>query len=134
MKLEHRLKKTTDQVFDNLTEPQKFVAAHPVITKMEVIGKDKYLVSETLRLGFVPCAFKYVATVIGDYERKKVVMYATVMKINRIEMVFNLEEQGTGCVVREEISVRSPLPIKSLMEKIFEKHHTQLFKNIDNAK
>lgn len=133
MRLHHQLNKTAEQVFDTLTNAQKFVAAHPVITKMQVIGKDKYLVWETLQLGFIPCPCKYAATVVGDSETQKVVMRAKVMKINRIEINLSVEANGTGCVVREEITFRSPLPIKRSMEKIFRKHHTQLFKNIDSA-
>lgn len=54
------------------------------------------------------------------------------MKVTKIEMEFVLETQNDITIVNETITFKSPLPIKFLMQAIFKKQHTQLFKNIEN--
>ena len=57
MKLSFRIHKKSDLVFDYLTDMQKFVSVHPVISKIDNTGQESYLVHETLKFGFIPFSF-----------------------------------------------------------------------------
>ena len=131
MKLSFRLTKTADFVFDYLTDMQKFVSVHPVISQIDHIANNSYLVHETLKLGFVPFSFTYPVVIEKNDIDNVVKMRATVMKLTEIEMEFVLKTDGDFTVVEEEIQFKSILPVKSIMKSIFRKQHTQLFKNIE---
>lgn len=46
-------------------------------------------------------------------------------------MKFALKANNDFTIIEEEIKFKSLLPIKFIMESIFKKQHTQLFKNIE---
>lgn len=131
MKLTFKIHKNIDLVFDHLTDMQKFVSVHPVISKIESISDKSYLVHETLKFGFIPFSFTYPVTVENSISDKIVVIRATVFKLTKIEMKFVLKTDNDFTIIDEEIMFKSPLPIKSVMESVFKKHHEQLFKNIE---
>lgn len=132
MELLFKLKKTPDLIFDYLTDMQKFISVHPIIYNIKNTGNDSYLVYETLKVGFVPFSFTYPVTVKKNSVDKVVVMTATVMKFTKIEMKFVLKIENDYTIVEESIHFKSPLPIKFIMQHIFRKQHSQLFKNIDD--
>jgi carbon monoxide dehydrogenase subunit G len=134
MKLTHKINKPACLVFDYLSNMQKFVTVHPVITKIDDKGKGNYLVHETLGLGFIPISFTYPVTVEGKQQEKIVNIYATVMRFTKIEMLFVIKSEKDFTLVEESINFKSILPIKSIMQGVFKKQHTQLFKNIDMLK
>ncbi len=131
MELSFRLNKPSDLIFDYLTDMQKFVSVHPVISKIDKTGNDSYLVYETLKLGFIPFSFTYPVTIEQNPLDKTVIIRATVMKLTKIEINFILKTDNDFTVVEETIQFKSPLPIKFVMQRIFRKQHTQLFKNIE---
>jgi hypothetical protein len=106
---------------------------HPVINKVNYLGKDKYLIFETLKFGFIHISFTYPAVIESDYESKQVVMKAVVMKVAFIEMVFAINETNGYSMVEEDIKFKSTLPIKPILRQIFIKQHRQLFKNIEKV-
>lgn len=132
MELSYQIKKSPDFVFDYLTDMQKFVSVHPVITKIDPLGNNKYLVHETLKMGFIPVSFTYFVTIEADKHSKTVIIRATVMKFTKIEMNFKLKTDENFCLVEETILFKSPLPIKGMMQNIFRKQHELLFRNIGN--
>lgn len=134
MKLSFRLTKSPDYIFDYLTDMQKFVSVHPVITQIDNTGNDNYLVHETLKLGFIPFSFTYPVTIESKPFDKTVIIRATVMKLTKIEMTFVLKDDNDFTVVQENILFKSPLPIKSIMQSVFKTQHEQLFKNIEALK
>lgn len=131
MELSFRIKKTPDFIFDYLTDMQKFVSIHPVITKIEKRVDESYLVYETLKLGFIPFSFTYPVKIEKDINTKLVVMRATVFRLTKIEMTFKLKEDGDHTIIEDTIVFRSPLPVKSIMQKIFRNQHGQLFRNME---
>ena len=133
MTTKYKIKKTTGFIFDYLTNMSKFIAAHPVIYKMEYLGENKYKVFEALKLGFIPYSFTYSATIEIFYESKQVVMTAVFMKVNTIEMVFDIKEVEDFAIIKEVITFKTKLPIKSILGQVFKKQHAQLFKNIENS-
>ena len=131
MKLSFKIHKNIDLVFDYLTDMQKFVSVHPVISKIENTSDKSYLVHETLKFGFIPFSFTYPVTIENSISDKIVVIRATVFKLTKIEMKFVLKVDNGHTIIEEEIRFKSPLPIKFIMESIFRKQHNQLFKNIE---
>jgi carbon monoxide dehydrogenase subunit G len=131
MKLSIRSGKEVEVIFDYLTDMQKFVSVHPVIFQMDKMGKESYLVHETLKFGLVSFSFSYPVVIEKNDQNKTVIMKATVFKFTSIEMKFVLKVAGDSTLIEEEIQFTSPLPVKFLMERIFRNQHQKLFKNIE---
>ncbi|MCC7379917.1 MAG: SRPBCC family protein [Chitinophagaceae bacterium] len=133
MTLNYTINKPAHIVFNYLADMQKFASVHPVITRIDNIEDNLYLVFETMRFGFIPFSFTYPVIVNSNSKACNVCIKATVMKITSIEMMFSITTANGGTIVHEEINFTSLLPIKSLMQKIFTKQHKQLFLNIEKA-
>ena len=131
MKLSFIIKKNIDFVFDYLTDMQKFVSVHPVIFQINKTCNSNYLVHETLKFGFIRFSFTYPITIKKNNENKTVIFNATVFKLTKIEMKFVLKSDGDYTVIEENIQFKSLFPVKFIMQRIFKKQHTQLFKNIE---
>ena len=131
MKLSFRIHKKSDLIFDYLTDMQKFVSVHPVISKIDNTSEKDYLVYETLKFGFIPFSFTYPVTIEKNAIDKTVIIRATVFKLTKIEMKFVLKADNNYTIIDEEIKFKSSLPVKFIMESIFKKQHGQLFKNIE---
>ena len=131
MELLFRLKKTSDTIFDYLTDMRKFASVHPVISKIDKTGNDSYLVHETLKFGFISFSFTYPVTIEKHQVDKIVLIRATVMRLTKIEMKFVLKTDHDSTIVEESINFKSPLPVKSMMQRIFRKQHSELFRNIE---
>lgn len=133
MILSFTLHKSADLIFDALTDMDKFASLHPVITKIDKTGENKFLVHETLKLGFIPFSFTYPVTIESDVANKTVSIKATVMKMTHIEMNFSIRQEGDISIVEEIITFKSILPVKTFMAKIFREQHTLLFQNMDQV-
>jgi len=134
MNLKFEINKPIHIVFEYLTDMRKFVSVHPVISKIDNISGNNFLVHETLTLVVIPISFTYPVTIDQNFNEKKVVIRAKIMKIIGIEMSYSLTSENNSTIVNETISFKSPFPIKSLMQKTFKKQHTVLFKNIETSK
>lgn len=71
------------------------------------------------------------AKVEGKLATKQITISAVVKKMTHIKMHYLLENDNGKTKITETITLKSPLPIGLLMEKIFRKHHGELFKNIE---
>lgn len=131
MNLIFKVHQASEIIFDCLTDMQKFVSVHPVISKIDRLSEKNYLVYETLKFGFISFTFTYPVTIEQDFDQKQVLIKATVMKITKIEMSFKLRQEKGFAIVNESILFKSPLPVKFIMQNIFKKHHNKLFKNIE---
>lgn len=133
MNLSFILHKSPDFIFDYLTDMDKFASIHPVISRIDKTGENKFLVHETLKLGFIPFSFTYPVSIESNRSAKTVTIKATVMKLTHIEMNFSIRSEGNHSVVDESISFKSFLPVKAVMEKVFREQHTLLFQNMDKV-
>ena len=131
MELKFKMNKPVGFIFDYLTDMQKFVFVHPVISQIDALENNNYLVHETLKFGFIPFSFTYPVNIESNYENKKIIIRATVMRLTKIEMAFEIRNEGDISIVEENIRFKSYLPVKSMMQRIFREQHTQLFKNIE---
>lgn len=133
MQLNFRVKKSVNYTFDYLTDMQKFVTVHPVITKIEKFEDKRFMVYETLKLLFMPFSFTYPVILTSDANANTVVFNATIMKLTKVEMKFVIESDNENSIVTEYVSIKSLLPIKSMLIRVFRKHHKQLFVNIEES-
>ncbi len=93
-----------------MTDMQKFVSVHPVITKMDKVSEGKFLVHETLKLGFIPFFFTYPITIESNTIDHSVMICATVMKITTIKMSFVLNPDADFTGVKEIIQINRFYP------------------------
>jgi hypothetical protein len=133
MKLIYKSSKPPSLITNYLTDMNRFVTVHPVITKMKHLQQNNFLVSETLKAGFMSFSFSYPATVKVNEESKVVTMEASVMKLARITMIFTISEYSGGALINEEINFHTWLPIKSILHRLFKKQHNLLFRNIESS-
>jgi carbon monoxide dehydrogenase subunit G len=131
LNLSFKVEKPIETVFEHLTNMQKFVSFHPVITKIEAISNNNYRVHETLRFGFIPVTFQYLVVINSNLAEKKVKMVATVLKFTKIEINFVLKTVENFTIITESIHFKSPFPVKRIMGRIFKKQHSILFENMN---
>lgn len=134
MVLVFKIDKPTDFVFEYLTDMQKYVLVHPIISKIDCTGNQRYTVYETLNAGPIPISFTYPVTIESNKKNLTVIIRALVFKLVNIEMTFSLKPENGFTVIEEVIKFKSILPLKSIMQGIFKKQHEQLFKNIESLK
>lgn len=131
LNLSFKVEKPIETVFENLTDMQKFVSFHPVITKIEAISNNNYRVHETLRFGIIPVTFQYLVVINSNLAEKKVKMVATVLKFTKIEINFVLKTVENFTIITESIYFKSPFAVKAIMSQIFKKQHSILFENMN---
>lgn len=132
MKLEHTSSKPIEFILDYLIDMDKFASIHPVISKIKPLGRQHFIVYETLQIGPVPWSFTYPVQVILSPDGMTVTMKAIVMKVTKIEMVFEVRKSGLHTLINEKIHMETPLPVKKMMQKIFKKQHIQFFKTLES--
>lgn len=131
IELSFTIQKTSAFIFEYLTDMQKFLKVHPIITQIDPTCNDSYIIHETLKFLFIPCSFTYPVTIESKPFEKIVIMRATIMKFTKIEITFVLKSYSDFTVVEENIQIQSPFPIQSIIHSIFKKQHKYLFKNIE---
>ncbi|MBK8241967.1 MAG: hypothetical protein IPK88_00965 [Saprospiraceae bacterium] len=134
IELSFTIQKTSAFIYEYLTDMQKFLKVHPIITQIDSNGNDSYIIHETLKFLFIPCSFTYPVTIESKPFEKIVIMRATILKFTKIEMTFVLKAYSDFTVVEENIQIQSPFPIQSIIHRIFKKQHNHLFKNIEMEK
>ncbi len=131
MKLNFKLKSTSQKVFFILSDAKLFEKFHPVIFKIDDLGNDHFLIHETLKFLFIPITFTYPAKISSNKEKGIVQMNAVVMKLVKVELNFLIKDFSTYTEVVEEIKIHSWLPAHPVMMMIFKKQHNILFENIE---
>lgn len=130
MQLIFKINKPVETVLEYLTNMDQFVLVHPVITGIDHIKGNNYLVHETLRILFIPLAFTYTVSVQSDVSKNSVLISAMVMGKTAIEMKYVLTGSTSDTMVNETIFFYAPFPVKWMLKKIFRKQHAALFRNI----
>ena len=133
MKLTFKVQKKAEYIFEYLSDMQKFVSVHPVISKAEKTGINSYLIHETLKFAFIPFSFTYPVKIQSDPETQTAIYKGVVFKLIQFELNFILKGDKDFTTVQENITFKSLLPIKSLLKKVFKKQHILLFKNIEST-
>jgi hypothetical protein len=110
---------------------QKFVSVHPIIYKVEPLGRNEYLVYERLNLLFIPAKFTYKVWLDSDPTNKVVSYKAVIYSLTEIDIHFEVKEEKGGCSVSETVNFKSYLPVKPIIKNIFKTQHKHLFDNIN---
>lgn len=129
MKLTFSVKTSINTVLDYLTDIEKFVFIHPIIYKMEALGNNQYKVYEKVKIGFFRYAFNYIAKI--ETYQNEVIIEAKIKGMSSIKMHFYLSENNNQTIIEEVITIKSILPIKKFMHKLFQEQHTILFSNLE---
>lgn len=130
MELIFKIPKDKNSIKHYLTNEEKFVSVHPLIFRMQNLGKGRFKVFEKVDIGFIPYRFTYYALITQDGD--KVNIEATVMGITKIYMDFTFSEEDNMTLIKEIITIKSPFPIKNFMYKLLKEQHQILFNNIEN--
>ena len=80
-----------------------------------------------------PILFTYPVTINGNDQDKTIEMNARIFKLITVNMKFRISTETEKTLVREEIKIDAPFPVKNIMESIFKKQHTRLFENINKV-
>lgn len=131
MKLTYKINKPSEVIFDFLTDMEKFVSVHPVITQIDNLGGNNYFFHETLKMGFIPFSFTYPVKIEENVAEQLIIMRATVMKFTKIQIHFVLKSVNGYSIIEETIHFNSLL-IRPILQHIFRKQHNKLFKNIED--
>lgn len=131
MKLNYVLTKNIDTVFSYLTNMEKYAAIHPVISKIDSLDNNHYLVHETLRICFIPISFTYPVTLKIDSTQNRIEMNAVVMKVNKVFMTFQISQNDKNTLVKEQITFKTLPGSSFILKKIFKKQHQLFFKNLE---
>lgn len=133
MQLQFYVSKPLNEVFEYLSDTQKFAVIHPVIYKIEHIAGNQYLIHEKMNVGFIPYAFTYKADIIANKAKNTIKMLATVNHLVKINLHFELIEHENITQIIETVEIHSFLPVKKIMQKMFKKLHAILFENLAKA-
>lgn len=132
MILNYEILKPINEVYYYLSDMDKYVLVHPIIYKIDKISENYYSIFETLKLGIFTFTVKYPAQIDCDFKAKKIKMTAQVLKMIKIEIVFNLKTLGSKTSIEETITFKSFIPIGIFLSSIFKNQHQLLFNNIEN--
>jgi len=130
--LNYEILKPINEVYYYLSDMDKYVLVHPIIYKIDKISENYYSIFETLKIGLFRIKVKYPAQIYCDFKAKKIKMTAQVLKMIKIEIVFNLKTSGTKTSIEETITFNSFIPIGIFLASIFKNQHQILFRNIEN--
>lgn len=114
-----------------LSEPEKFVSVHPLIFRMEALPNGRFRVFERVAIGPIAQRFTYPATI--EVVDGRVELRARVMGMVRVEMIFSFTEQPKRTLLREDVEIRTLLPIKRFMRWLIREQHAVMFANIERV-
>ncbi len=131
MIIEHWVNAPSNKVIEHLTDIKKFCSVHPVIYKIIETESGELLIYERMPFFGISFFFNYPARI--EKYKNQVLMSAVVKKLVHIQIDFIIEEREGKTKITETVHVKSFLPIRFLMNKVFKKQHRLLFKNIEMA-
>lgn len=131
MKLKFKVNVPESNAFECLSDMQKFCKINPVIHKIKWLKDQDYLIYETLKLGPLPFPFVYPFNIQINTNLKCVDMRATVMKLIKINLKFEISTIFNITNIDETIEVRAFFPLKWLIQRILKTQHSIMFQNLE---
>ena len=110
---------------------QKFCKINPVNHKIKWLKDQDYVIYETLKLGPLPYSFVYPVKIQINTILKCVDMRATVMKLIKINLKFEISTIFNITNIDETIDVRAFFPLKWLIQRILKTQHSIMFQNLE---
>lgn len=133
MLLQFKVKRPLSHVLQHLSIAELMVLTHPIIFAIEHINDHTYLIKETAPIGPFKRTFSYQAEIQSLPERGHVRILAKINKLVNLNMEFRLTESLGETHILESGSIKSVLPVSSLLKKTVEKQHKIWFENIEKA-
>ena len=130
MEFRFEVNTSAEEVFWYLSDMEAFVSVHPLIYKIDPVGKGSYLIHEKLKIGPIPYKFTYPVIIHADAEKGEVKMLAVIKKLIFVEMVFIIQATDGKAIVKEAVSIKSVLPVKPILKMVFASQHKKLFANM----
>jgi len=131
MQLQFRVSKSPEQVFSVLSDMQKFVSVHPVISQALPLGDSVFNIQETLHFARIPFRFRYRAQLIASQTEQRVIMTARVLYLVNIHIRFDITLESGRTLILEEVNFKSILPVHYFLKRIFSEQHGKLFAAIE---
>ena len=131
MKLKFKVLVPESKAFECLSDMQKFCKINPVIHKIKWSKDQDYLIYETLKLGPLPYSFVYPVNIQINTKLKCIDMRATVMKLIKINLRFEISTISNITNIDETIDVRAFFPLKWLIQRILKTQHSIMFLNLE---
>ena len=131
LRLTHYLQTPAATVYNCLANAEKFVRIHPLIYKAEPLGGNAYLLYERIAIGPVSVPFTYPARFTGSASCQSVTMQATIFKLVRVELLFEIGEANGQTVVEETVWFHSVLPLAWAIKPIFRQQHKAMFAKLE---
>ena len=132
-RFEFLIRRPADRVFADLVDPERFVARHPLIYRMERTGPDRFRVYEKVKFGPIGLPFSYLAVMRADQASSALHIQAVVHGMIDIDMVLSVIPEGANCVLREHLHIRSSLPVKSRLSRFIRQQHAVMCKNWESG-
>lgn len=131
LQLHFQVNARIELVSEALLDTEKFVAAHPLIYRMDSLGNQTYKVYEKVKMVFIPYSFAYKVSITDFRPENRIRLEATIAGMTHIVMDFMLTANGDRTNVTEDITITTRLPIHGYMQQLFRKQHDILFDNIE---
>ncbi|MEL7531014.1 MAG: SRPBCC family protein [Bacteroidota bacterium] len=130
MEFRFEIDNTPEEVFRYLSDMPSFVSVHPLIYRIKSLPNGNHLIHEKIKLGPIPYRFTYPVIVHADEAKGEVQMFATIKKMIFVNLEFKILAAGDKTIVEEKASVRSVLPVKGILRRIFARQHKRMFDNM----
>lgn len=121
------------KVLSYLTDMQLFYKAHPLISKIKILGSRSFVFYETIPIAGFKFHFSYPVIVKVQSKIMSVSLKSVILRLISVQMNFDIEEQHHRCVVHESVRIKSFLPVGFIMKRLITNHHQILFRNIETA-
>jgi hypothetical protein len=123
--------KSSDEVFKYISQPELFVAIHPVIYKIQELEHGSWKIFEKLRFAGIPFSFCYPATMQCDSVSREISMKAKVMSVVSIDLTFQIQDQQETTRIHELITINSIFPIHPLIKQVLISKHRIMFEKLN---
>lgn len=121
------VRKSPDDVFNYISQPDLFVAIHPVIYKINELEKGSWRIFEKLRFAGIPLSFNYPASMQCDATSRDINMQAVVMNVVAISLSFQINEHKENTRINEHITIKSIFPVHPVIKQVFKNKHKEMF-------
>ena len=131
MILHYSSNKAIHELFQYLSDMQKFTDVHPVIYKAELIGENEYLIYEKLKFLMIPFKFTYKAILKNVELDKTVSMYSEVQKGVHLNLRFDFKTLNQKTEITETVEIKANPITKLILGNTIKRAHRKLFENIE---
>jgi carbon monoxide dehydrogenase subunit G len=132
MTLNYNISKPVEAIYASLAQMDNFVCVHPVVYKVECIGKNEFIFYEKIKFLFIPFDFNYKVNVDILEKNKNITMSSVVRKGVHLNLEFLLVQNENSTEVIEKVSIKANIFVRMIFENVLRRVHKKMFLNIEN--